>query len=55
MREAVETTRHQPQIFLLDLKMTRTNDAPADPLTRTKSPKTQIILLTGNASGRSGT
>ena len=51
VREAVETTRHQPQIFLLDLKMTRTNDAPAIPLIRTKSPKTQIILLTGNASG----
>ena len=51
VREAVETTRHQPHIFLLDLKMTKVNDAPAIPLIRTKSPKTKIILLTGNASG----
>lgn len=51
VREAVETTRYQPHIFLLDLKMTKASDAPAIPLIRTKSPKTRIILLTGNASG----
>lgn len=51
VREAVETTRHRPNIFLLDLKMTKASDAPAIPLIRAKSPKTRIILLTGNASG----
>jgi DNA-binding NarL/FixJ family response regulator len=41
---------HQPDILLLDLKMTRANDAATIPLVRTKSPHTQIILLTGRAS-----
>lgn len=50
VREAIGTAAHQPDILLLDLKMTRSSDAPAVPLLRTKSPRTQIILLTGRAS-----
>lgn len=48
--ETIGTVVHQPDILLLDLKMTRTDDAATIPLLRTKSPHTQIILLTGRAS-----
>jgi len=50
VRETIETAVHQPHILLLDLKMTQANDAATLPLLRTKSPRTQIILLTGQAS-----
>jgi DNA-binding NarL/FixJ family response regulator len=50
VRETIETAVHQPHILLLDLKMARANDAATLPLLRTKSPRTQIILLTGQAS-----
>jgi DNA-binding NarL/FixJ family response regulator len=50
VRETIGTVVHQPDILLLDLKMTRANDAATIPLLRTKSPHTQIILLTGRAS-----
>ena len=49
-RETIATVVHQPDILLLDLKMTRTNDGATVPLLRTKSPHTRIILLTGHAS-----
>ena len=50
VRETIETTVYQPHILLLDLKMARANEAATLPLLRTKSPRTQIILLTGQAS-----
>jgi DNA-binding NarL/FixJ family response regulator len=50
VRETIGMAVHQPDILLLDLKMTRANDAATIPLVRTKSPHTQIILLTGRAS-----
>jgi DNA-binding NarL/FixJ family response regulator len=50
VRESIGTSAQQPHILLLDLKMTRANDASTVPLIRTKSPRTQIILLTGRAS-----
>ena len=50
VRETIETAVHQPHILLLDLKMARANDAATLPVLRTKSPRTQIILLTGQAS-----
>jgi len=50
VRETIETAVHQPHILLLDLKMTQANEAATLPLLRTKSPRTQIILLTGQAS-----
>lgn len=50
VRETIETAVHQPHVLLLDLKMARANDAATLPLLRTKSPRTQIILLTGQAS-----
>lgn len=49
-RESIGTTVHQPDIILLDLKLTRANDAATVPLLRTKSPHTHVILLTGRAS-----
>jgi len=50
VRETIETAVHQPHILLLDLKMTQANEAATLPLLRAKSPRTQIILLTGQAS-----
>jgi DNA-binding NarL/FixJ family response regulator len=50
VRETIGTVVHRPDILLLDLKMSRANDAATVPLLRTKSPQTQIILLTGRAS-----
>ena len=50
VRDTIGTVVHQPDLLLLDLKMTRANDAATIPLVRTKSPHTQIILLTGRAS-----
>ena len=50
VRDTIGTVVHQPNLLLLDLKMTRANDAATIPLVRTKSPHTQIILLTGRAS-----
>jgi len=50
VREAIEAAVHQPHVLLLDLKMARANDAATLPVLRTKSPRTQIILLTGHAS-----
>lgn len=50
VRETIETAEQQPHILLLDLKMARANDAATLPVLRTKSPRTQIILLTGQAS-----
>ncbi len=50
VRDTIGTVVHQPDILLLDLTMTRANDAATIPLLRTKSPHTQIILLTGRAS-----
>ena len=50
VRETIETAVHQPHVLLLDLKIARANDAATLPLLRTKSPRTQIILLTGQAS-----
>ena len=50
VRDTIGTVVHQPNLLLLDLTMTRANDAATIPLVRTKSPHTQIILLTGRAS-----
>ena len=50
VRETIGMVLHQPDILLLDLNMTRANDAATVALVRTKSPHTQIILLTGRAS-----
>lgn len=50
VRDTIGTVVHQPDLLLLDLKMTRADDAATIPLVRTKSPHTQIILLTGRAS-----
>lgn len=50
VRETIQTAMHRPQILLLDLKIARANDAATLPLLRTKSPRTQVILLTGQAS-----
>ncbi len=50
VRDTIGTVVHQPDILLLDLTMTRANDAATIPLLRTKSRHTQIILLTGRAS-----
>jgi DNA-binding NarL/FixJ family response regulator len=50
VRETIGTVVHQPDILLLDLKMAHSNDLATIPLLRTKSPRTQLILLTGRAS-----
>jgi DNA-binding NarL/FixJ family response regulator len=50
VRDTIGTVVQQPDLLLLDLKMTRADDAATIPLVRTKSPHTQIILLTGRAS-----
>lgn len=50
VRETIETAMQQPHVLLLDLKMARANDAATVPVLRAKSPRTQIILLTGQAS-----
>lgn len=50
VRDTIGAAVHQPDILLLDLKMARANDGATVPLLRTKSPQTQIILLTGRAS-----
>ena len=50
VRETIGTAMHRPHILLLDLKMARANEAATLPLFRTKSPRTQVILLTGQSS-----
>jgi DNA-binding NarL/FixJ family response regulator len=50
VRETIGIAAHHPHILLLDLKLARANDAATLPVLRTKSPRTQIILLTGQAS-----
>lgn len=49
-RECIGTAVHRPNILLLDLKMTKAHDAATIPLVRTKSPDTQVLLLTGRAA-----
>ncbi|HJU05442.1 MAG TPA: response regulator transcription factor [Nitrospiraceae bacterium] len=49
-QEAIAGADSKPHILLFDLNMSHNNAAPALVLIRAKTPRTKVILLTGQAS-----